>query len=180
MMRHCRIAVAAFAVFFQTCASLVFADELRPEPSAPTAPIADAATVSEPKPELAPAELNAPLQPKPASAVSLVAFPAAAVHAQSNFQYLPPADWAVPAADATQSFRMPAETTVWKRLDEYRSHDNVQVLTLWQSRRFMFSLQSGKNGDATLQWGSKSMNRGEAKRGLFDRMFQSTDKTPAK
>jgi hypothetical protein len=179
MQRHCQIAVAAFAACFQICATPVFADDLRSEPSASTAPVANDATNADPKPESARAELNTPARPKPASALSLVAFPAAAVHAQSSFQYLPPADWAIPAADATASFRMPAETTVWKRLDEYRSHDNVQVLTLWQSRRFMFSLQSGKNGDAALQWGSKSLNRGEAKRGLFDRMFQPTDKTPS-
>jgi hypothetical protein len=162
------------------CASLVFADDLRPEPSAATAPVVQAATIAAPILESVPAELPLPAaRPKPASSASLVAFPAAAVHAQSNFQYQPRAESLVPAADATQSFRMPAETTVWNRMDEFRSHDNVQVLTLWQSRRFMFSLQSGKNGDATLQWGSKSMNRGEAKRGLFDRMFRSKDKTPA-
>jgi hypothetical protein len=178
MQRHCQIAVVAFAVCVRICASPAFADDLRPEPSAAPAPVAPDAAVSAPRPEPVSSEINAPARPKPASAASLVAFPAAAVHAQSNFQYQPPADSGVPSADAAQSFSVPAETTAWERLDEYRSHGNVQVLTLWQSRRFMFSLQSGKNGDATLQWRSKSLSRGEAKRGLFDRMFQSTDKTP--
>jgi hypothetical protein len=62
-------------------------------------------------------------------------------------------------------------TTVWQRLAEYRSHDRVQVLTLWQSSGSSVSLQAGKRGDPSLQWTSRLMNRGGSTQGLLDRLF---------
>jgi hypothetical protein len=98
-----------------------------------------------------------------------------AFDAQTNFHYRPLAVTAAAPVESRSTFSIPATTTVWNRLDEYRSHDNVQVLTLWQSRRFMFSIQSGKHGETALRWGSKSLNRGEAKRGLLDGMFHDNE-----
>src|ERR1700683_4226565 len=62
-------------------------------------------------------------------------------------------------------------TTVWQRLSEFRTHDRVQLLTLWESRASTISLQTGKRGDPSLQWTSRLMNRGGATRGLLDRLF---------
>ena len=62
-------------------------------------------------------------------------------------------------------------TTVWQRMSEYRSHDRVRVLTLWESSDSTVSLQAGKRGDPSLQWTSRWMNHGESTRGLLDRLF---------
>ena len=63
------------------------------------------------------------------------------------------------------------DTTVWQRLAEYRTHDRVRVLTLWESGASTVSLQAGKKGDPSLQWTSRLMNHGGATRGLLDRLF---------
>jgi hypothetical protein len=60
------------------------------------------------------------------------------------------------------------DTSVWQRLYEFRTRDRVQVLTLWKSAASTVSLQAGKAGHPTLQWTSRSMNRGGATRGLLD------------
>ena len=62
-------------------------------------------------------------------------------------------------------------TTVWQRLSEYKSHDRVQLLTLWESSGSTVSLQAGKRGDPSLQWTSRLMNRGGSTQGLLDRLF---------
>jgi hypothetical protein len=62
-------------------------------------------------------------------------------------------------------------TTVWQRMSDYRSHDRLQVLTLWESRGSSVSLQAGKRGDPSLQWTSRLMNRGGSTRGLLDQWF---------
>ncbi len=62
-------------------------------------------------------------------------------------------------------------TTVWQRMSEYKSHDRVRLLTLWESSGSTVSLQAGKRGDPSLQWTSRSMNRGGSTRGLLDRLF---------
>jgi hypothetical protein len=62
-------------------------------------------------------------------------------------------------------------TTVWQRMSEYKSHDRVQVLTLWESSGSMVSLQAGKHGDPSLQWTSRLMNHGGSTQGLLDRLF---------
>jgi hypothetical protein len=62
-------------------------------------------------------------------------------------------------------------TTVWQRMSEYKSHDRVRLLTLWESSGSTVSLQAGKKGDPSLQWTSRSMNRGGSTRGLLDRLF---------
>src|ERR1700678_3934763 len=62
-------------------------------------------------------------------------------------------------------------TTLWQRLSEFRTHDRVRLLTLWESRASSISLQTGKRGDPSLQWTSRLMNHGGATRGLLDRLF---------
>lgn len=65
-------------------------------------------------------------------------------------------------------------TTVWQRLSEYKSHDRVRLLTLWESGDSTVSLQAGKRGDPSLQWTSRAMNRGGSTRGLLDRLFAAS------
>jgi hypothetical protein len=65
-------------------------------------------------------------------------------------------------------------TTVWQRMTEYRSHDRVRLLTLWESGDNTVSLQAGKRGDPSLQWTSRAMNRGGSTRGLLDRLFAAS------
>src|SRR5260370_8775449 len=62
-------------------------------------------------------------------------------------------------------------TTVWQRMSEYKSHDRVRLLTLWESSGSTVSLQAGKRGAPSLQWTSRAMNRGGSTRGLLDRLF---------
>jgi hypothetical protein len=62
-------------------------------------------------------------------------------------------------------------TTVWQRLADYRSHDRVRLLTLWESSGSSVSLQAGKRGDPSLQWTSRLMNRGGSTKGLLDQLF---------
>jgi hypothetical protein len=64
--------------------------------------------------------------------------------------------------------RLISDTTVWQRLSEFRAHDRVRVITLWQSGLSAVSLQAGKRGSPSLQWTSRLMNSGEA-HGLLDR-----------
>jgi hypothetical protein len=64
-----------------------------------------------------------------------------------------------------------SNTTVWQRLSEFRAHDRVRVLTLWESGLSSVSLQAGKKGNPSLQWTSRLMNSGEAAHGLLDRLF---------
>jgi len=64
-----------------------------------------------------------------------------------------------------------SDTSVWQRLSQYRAHDRVQVLTLWESRASTVSLQADRKGEPSLQWTSRLMNRDGATRGLLDRLF---------
>jgi hypothetical protein len=65
-------------------------------------------------------------------------------------------------------------TTVWQRLSEYKSHDRVQLLTLWQTTGSTVSLQAGKRGDPSLQWTSRLMNHGGSTQGVLDRLFSAS------
>jgi hypothetical protein len=76
-----------------------------------------------------------------------------------------------PAADAYTNTPMLRGTTVWQRLSDYKSHDRVRLLTLWESPGSTVSLQAGKRGDPSLQWTSRLMNRGGSTQGLLDRWF---------
>jgi hypothetical protein len=65
-------------------------------------------------------------------------------------------------------------TTVWQRLSDYRSHDRVRVVTLWEAGGSTVSLQAGRRGNPSLQWTSRLMNRGGATRGLLDQVFSTS------
>jgi hypothetical protein len=67
-----------------------------------------------------------------------------------------------------------SDTTIWQRLSEFRVHDRVRVLTLWESGLSSVSLQAGKKGAPSLQWTSRMMNSGEAAHGLLDRLFPAS------
>lgn len=76
-----------------------------------------------------------------------------------------------PMADSFGSPPMLRGTTVWQRMSEYKSHDRVRLLTLWESSGSTVSLQAGKRGAPSLQWTSRAMNHGGSTRGLFDRLL---------
>jgi hypothetical protein len=62
-------------------------------------------------------------------------------------------------------------TTAWQRLTDFRSRGGVRMLTLLESTGGTVSLQAGRHGDPSLQWSSRTMNRGGASRGLLDHLF---------
>lgn len=64
-----------------------------------------------------------------------------------------------------------SDTSVWQRLSEYRTHDRVRVLTLWETGGSSVSLQAGKKGDPSLQWTSHLMSHGGSAHGLLDELF---------
>jgi hypothetical protein len=76
-----------------------------------------------------------------------------------------------PVANAYGNTPVLRGTTVWQRLSDYKSHDRVRLLTLWESPGSTVSLQAGKRGDPSLQWTSRLMNRGGSTQGLLDRWF---------
>jgi hypothetical protein len=57
-----------------------------------------------------------------------------------------------------------------QRLNDYRSHDRVRVLTLWDTGASAVSIQAEKGGPS-LQWTSHLFNHGGAKEGLLDQLF---------
>ncbi len=73
-----------------------------------------------------------------------------------------------------QDAPMIRSTTLWQRLSDYRAHGRVRVLTLWETGSSTISLLAGKNGEPSLQWTSRSMNRGGATRGLLDQFVSAS------
>jgi hypothetical protein len=80
------------------------------------------------------------------------------------------------SASATEIAETPtlSTTTVWQRLADYRSQNRVRLVTLWESSGSTLSIQAGKRGSPSLQWTSRSMNRGGATRGLLDRVIAAS------
>jgi hypothetical protein len=76
-----------------------------------------------------------------------------------------------PAGGAVEDTPMLHGTTVWQRLEDFRSHGRVQLLTLWETGGSSVSLQAGRKGEPSLQWTSRLMNRGGATRGVLDQLF---------
>ena len=64
-----------------------------------------------------------------------------------------------------------ADKNFLQRLNEYRSHDRVRVLTLWDTGRSAVSIQTDHKGDPSLQWTSHLFNKGGATQGLLDQLF---------
>jgi len=78
---------------------------------------------------------------------------------------------------APEDMPMLQGTTMWERLADFRSHGRVRLLTLWEAGDNSVSLQAGKKGEPSLQWTSRSMNRGGATRGLFDRLMPASSRS---
>jgi hypothetical protein len=76
-----------------------------------------------------------------------------------------------PLANRVGDVPMLWNSTVWQRMADYKSHNRVQVLTLWESSGSSVSLQAGRRGDPSLQWTSRWMNRGGSTKGLLDQLF---------
>jgi hypothetical protein len=76
-----------------------------------------------------------------------------------------------PTVNSFADTPMLRSTTIWQRMSEYKSHDRVRLLTLWESSGSTVSLQAGKHGDPSLQWTSRVLNRGGSTQGLLDRFF---------
>jgi hypothetical protein len=64
-----------------------------------------------------------------------------------------------------------ADKNLMQRLNEYRSHDRVRVLTLWDTGASAVSIQTDHKGDPSLQWTSHLFNHGGATQGLLDHLF---------
>ena len=80
------------------------------------------------------------------------------------------------AASENDSAEVPGlrSTTAWQRMTDFHSRDRVRVLTLWKSGGGTISLQAGKGGSPSLQWTSSSLSRGEATRGVLDRLLSAS------
>jgi hypothetical protein len=122
-------------------------------------------------PLLAASARTAALKPLIADPAFLSVPKAEDIHVFSATEFFPRKhtlfDHEPPAGDAP----MLRGTTVWQRLDEYRVHDGVRLLTLWESSGSTVSLQAGKRGDPSLQWSSRLTTHGGTTRGLLDRFF---------
>jgi hypothetical protein len=101
-----------------------------------------------------------------------------AAHEFSATEFSPrryPAFGAAPiGTPPTGESRSLSTTTVWQRLADYRTHDRVRLVTLWETTGSTLSIQAGKRGEPSLQWTSRAMNRGGATRGLLDRMISAS------
>lgn len=66
-------------------------------------------------------------------------------------------------------------TTVWQRLSDYRIHDHVRLLTLWDAGvGGSLSLLAGRKGEPSLQWTSRAMSHGRATGGILDQLFSTS------
>jgi hypothetical protein len=79
-----------------------------------------------------------------------------------------------PAANSVGDTPLLSGTSVWQRLSQYKSHDRVRLLTLWQSSGSSVSLQAGRRGDPSLQWTSRLADRGDGSQGLLDRWLTAS------
>jgi hypothetical protein len=64
-----------------------------------------------------------------------------------------------------------ADKNLLQRFNDYRSHDRVRVLTLWDTGASAVSIQTDHKGDPSLQWTSHLFNHGGATQGLLDHFF---------
>jgi hypothetical protein len=78
------------------------------------------------------------------------------------------------AATAAGESPLMSNTTVWQRLSDYRTHDRLSLVTLWETGGNSLSLQAGRKGDPTLQWTSRLMSHPGVGRGLLDELFSTS------
>jgi hypothetical protein len=115
--------------------------------------------------------LSSPAQPAIAQAFAVPGLPESQQFSATDFRRR---KHSVFDNDPVESYGDPPMlrgTTVWQRMAEYKSHDRVRLLTLWETSGSTISLQAGKKGDPSLQWNSRLMNRGGSTHGLLDRIF---------
>ena len=79
-----------------------------------------------------------------------------------------------PARTAGIGDELAFDQPVWQRLNEYRNHDRIRVLTLWESGISNVTLQTDKRGGPSLQFTSRLMDRGHATHGILDRWFPTS------
>jgi len=61
-------------------------------------------------------------------------------------------------------------TNAWQRLEDFKARRGIRLLTLWENKFSTLSVQTGKSGNPSLQWTSRSFSSGDASQGLFDRL----------
>ena len=66
------------------------------------------------------------------------------------------------------------DTTLWERLSEFRSKDQVRLVTLWAAGGSSVSLQAGSRGAPSLQWTSRMTSHGEAAHGVLDQLLATS------
>jgi hypothetical protein len=76
----------------------------------------------------------------------------------------------VPGADIDSAPNLHA-TNAWQRLEEFKARRGIRLLTLWENKFSTLSLQTGKSGNPSLQWTSRSFHSGDASQGLVDRLL---------
>jgi len=129
--------------------------------------------------------LSAELHPASIGAALAAEWPTASLDsryalAQPQIQSLVGADFRPRAASLSSLDAAPdptlnlRSTTVWQRMEDYKSRSGLRVLTLWEWRAGTLSLQAGRKGDPSLQWTSRSLNRGAATRGLLDHLLSES------
>jgi hypothetical protein len=103
-----------------------------------------------------------------------LSLPRPAAAGERAFRPRAPAAWQMtPSAQDPQERRSLQSTTVWQRMRDFRAGRGVRLLTLWENAGGIVSLQASKHGDPSLQWVSRTLNRGGASRGLLDQLFST-------
>jgi hypothetical protein len=76
--------------------------------------------------------------------------------------------------DAAYDMPMQRALSLSEQMSDYRSHDRLQLLTLWETRGSTISIQAGKHGGPSLQWSSRTMSHGVSTRGLLDKLVSAS------
>jgi len=132
---------------------------------------------SEPKPNLPPLRQSAPIAAAmtriPAS-FQTTSVPEAPVYSAREFRPRGPSLNETNAHVVAGEQPLMNNTTIWQRLSDYRTHDRLSLVTLWETGGNSLSLQAGRKGDPTIQWTSRLMNHPGAGRGLLDELFSTS------
>lgn len=133
--------------------------------------------VTEPK-----QNLNAPRQSAPIAAAMThipapyqpVSLPEAPIYSSHEFRAHGPSLSENNTHTAAGESPLMSNTTVWQRLSDYRTHDRLSLVTLWETGGNSLSLQAGRKGDPTIQWTSRLMGHPGTGRGLLDELFSTS------
>ena len=69
---------------------------------------------------------------------------------------------------------LPMTRNRWGQLRDARGFDGLRLFNLWHGRNNALSVQTGRRGEATLQWTSHPFGPARDERGVFDRLFDLT------